>query len=104
MHPRLLLVPALLCVTAAFGQAPGEREPAGEPRSNQKIERLHHEDAGNSIDEVRVGGQVQSVTVQPRADVPAYEIQPNDLARTRPSENRDGFADRKQRVWNFLNF
>ena len=31
-----------------------------------------------------MGGQIQSVTVQPKANVPAYELQPSDLARSRP--------------------
>ena len=38
--------------------------------------------------------------MQPKAGVPAYELQPSDLARSRPGDNRDGLADRKQRVWN----
>jgi hypothetical protein len=102
MRATLLLI-ALLPV-AALAQAPLTREPAGEPRKNQKIERLHHEDAANTIDEVRVGGQTQSVTVQPKADVPAYEILPNDMARSRPSDSREGLSERKPRVWNLFNF
>ena len=62
------------------------------------------EDGGNRIEELRVGGETQSVTVQPKAPVPPYEIQPNDLARSRPSDSRDGLAERKQRVWNVLSF
>ncbi|HEX2546580.1 MAG TPA: hypothetical protein VHL79_16985, partial [Ramlibacter sp.] len=81
-----------------------EREGKLDPRKNQKIERIQVEDSGNKIEEVRVGGQTQSVTVQPKANVPAYELQPTDLARTRPSDGRDGFAERKQRVWNVFGF
>jgi hypothetical protein len=88
----------------AQAQAPITRDPVGEPRKNQKVERIHVEDGGNSIDEVRVGGQTQSVTVQPKANVPAYELQPNDLARSRPADSRDGLAERKQRVWNIFGF
>ncbi|HZN47483.1 MAG TPA: hypothetical protein VFB71_07645 [Ramlibacter sp.] len=105
MRPMPSLL-ALLLPLAALAQAPAtlEREPAGEPRKNQKIERIHTEDGGNTIEEVRVGGQVQSVTVQPKAAVPAYELQPSDLARSRPGDSRDGLADRKQRVWNLFGF
>jgi len=103
MRPVLLLI-ALLPAAAALAQPPLTREPAGEPRKNQKIERIHIEDAGNRIEEVRVGGQTQSITVQPKAEVPAYEIQPSDLARSRPSESREGMAGKSQRVWNVLNF
>jgi hypothetical protein len=102
----LLLSLAILLPSSALAQAqaPIEREPIGEPRKNQKVERIHVEDGGNTIEEVRVGGQTQSVTVQPKANVPAYEMQPSDLARSRPAESRDGFADRKQRVWNIFGF
>jgi starvation-inducible outer membrane lipoprotein len=104
MRP-LLLLPALVIPLAALAQTPPlAREAEGEPRKNQKIERLHSEDDGATIDELRVGGQTQSVTVKPKAAVPAYEIQPNDMARTRPAESRDGMAGRSQRVWNVLGF
>ena len=102
MRARFLLL-ALLPLTT-FAQAPIEREGKLDPRRNQKIERIQIEDAGNRIEEVRVGGQTQSVTVQPKANVPAYEIQPTDMARSRPSDGRDGFAERKQRVWNVFGF
>lgn len=103
MRVCLALV-VLLNAAPAFAQATIEREGKLDPRSNQKIEHIRTEDKGNRIDEVRVGGQTQSVTVQPKSGAPAYEIQPGDLARSRPAEGRDGFADRKQRVWNVLGF
>ncbi len=106
MRSSLLLLALLpACVLAqAPAQAPIEREGKLEPRKNQKIERIHHEDRGNRIDELRVGGQTQNITVQPKANVPSYEILPDDLARSRPSENREGFANRKARVWNVFDF
>jgi len=39
-----------------------------------------------------------------KAAVPAYEMQPSDMARTRPADSRDGMAGRSQRVWNVLGF
>lgn len=101
---RFALAPLLLATASAFAQAPIEREPDGDPRQNQKVERIRIEDKANRIEEVRVGGQTQSVTVQPKAGVPSYELQPDDLARSRPSESREGFSGRKQRVWNVLDF
>ena len=101
---RLALVSLLLAATSAFAQAPLERQPAGDPRQNQKVERIRVEDKANRIDEVRVGGQTQSVTVQPKAGTPSYELQPDDLARSRPSESREGFSGRRQRVWNIFDF
>jgi hypothetical protein len=95
----LALLPA--CVLA---QATIERDTALDPRKNQKIEHIHIEDAGNRIDELRVGGQTQSIVVQPKGHVPAYEMQPDDMGRSRPADSRDGFAGRKQRVWNVFGF
>jgi hypothetical protein len=103
MRKSLLLI-AVLAATPAFAQTTVEREGQLDPRKNQKIEHLRTEDKDNRIDEVRVGGQTQSVTVQPKSGAPAYELQPDDLARSRPSDGRDGFAERKQRVWNVMGF
>jgi len=104
MRPLLVLTALLFPLAALAQAAPVSREADGEPRKNQKIERLHTEDDGATIDELRVGGQTQSVTVKPKAAVPAYEIQPNDMARTRPADSREGMAGRSQRVWNVLGF
>ena len=101
-----LLTPLLLALlpAAVLAQATIEREGTLDPRKNQKIEFIRVEDAGNRVDEVRVGGQTQSITVQPKADVPSYEVLPDDMARNRPADSREGFSARKQRVWNVLNF
>ena len=69
---------------AGAGQIAGQKAPAradgsrrskqtADGRRNQKIERIRIEDAGNVIDEVRDGGQTQSITVQPatRTNPPA---------------------------------
>lgn len=96
----LLLIPLCAC-TLAFAQ--DEERP--DPRRNQKIERIVVEDGGARIDELRVGGQTQSITVQPKANVPEYEFQPTDLSRSRPVENRDGTSSSgSPRVWNLFKF
>jgi hypothetical protein len=102
MRARFLLL--ALLPASVLAQATIDRETAVDPRKNQKIERIRIEDAGNRIDELRVGGQTQNITVQPKANVPAYEIQTDDLGRSRPAESREGFAGRKPRVWNVLGF
>jgi len=101
MRPSLVPI-LLLCALPAFAQTAVEREGTLDPRKNQKIEHIITEDKDNRIDEVRVGGQTQSVTVQPKNGAPAYEIQPTDMTRSRTAQDRDGFAERKQRVWNVL--
>jgi hypothetical protein len=106
MRSLLLLCAALLAAPAVMAQGASlQREPAGDPRRNQKVERIVIEDSANRIDEVRVGGQTQSITVQPKAEVPAYEIQPTDMLRTRPGDHREGLSGATgQRVWNVFRF
>lgn len=111
-----IIAPALAVVLASMAWA--QQQPAAEPASsaptekpsgepadkyNQKAEYLHVEDAGSRIDEVRIGGQTQSIHVQPKVgNMPAYEVKPTDGARSRP----DGFGETqsKKRVWNIGNF
>ena len=76
---------ALLTCAATAQQAPADKSGG---RKNQKIERIHVEDSGSKVDELRVGGQTQQIVVQPKSRVPAYEIRPKD----------------GQRVWNVLGF
>ena len=119
MHPRSILLPALLAWTACWAQPGGQNGPQPAPqarealqkpeqlegRRNQKIERIRHEDAGSVIDEVRYGGETRSIAVQPKANVPGYEIQPTDMARSRPADHRDGMGSATgTRVWNVLRF
>jgi hypothetical protein len=105
----LLLVPLLACAALAAQTVPPapmvqESQPL-EGRKNQKVERIHIEDSGATIDETRYGGQTQSITVQPKANVPEYEIQPTDLGRSRPADHRDGMSNATgQRVWNVFKF
>jgi len=100
---RLIVSTLALLACAAHAQtAPlvQESQPL-EPRKNQKIERLHSEDNAVKIDEVRYAGQVQSITVQPKGDMPAYEIVPANPARN--GDSRRGSTG-GERVWNLFNF
>jgi hypothetical protein len=114
MRATCLLLLSLAACTAALAQTPApipapqgdlQDEALPDPRRNQKIERIRVEDGGARIDELRVGGQTQSITVQPKANMPEYEFQPSDLARSRPADSRDGLSSpSSQRVWNLLRF
>ena len=78
------------------GQAARAVEPSVQPGpGNQTIERIRTEDAGTRIDELRVGGQTQSISVQPKNDMPAYEIRPADA---------QGGPNAGKRMWNFFKF
>ncbi|MEP6772259.1 MAG: hypothetical protein ABI893_10695, partial [Polaromonas sp.] len=84
---------------AAEAQAP---VPAGRP--DKAIQRIRTEDSGSRIDELRVGGETQQITVQPKVGTGAsYEVKPAEGARgTAPaSTNNDTNGSR---VWNVLKF
>ena len=88
--------PALASPAPAHG--PVVRDQTTSDGASQRIERIELEDNGNRIDELRVGGQTQSITVHPKADVPSYNVQP---ANPSHPDGRDGAG---RRTWNVLSF
>lgn len=105
MRAIIVYCALLACVGARAQALPDESPQPAEGRSNQKVERIRVEDGGARIDELRYGGQTQSIVVQPKANVPEYEFQPTDLARSRPADPRDGQSSPSSaRVWNLLRF
>jgi hypothetical protein len=74
-----------------------------DPRKNQKIEHLHAEDNAVKIDETRYAGQTESVTVQPKDGMPAYEIVPPSPARA-PADDSRRASPSGERVWNVFHF
>ena len=99
---------AQTAATAPAASSPPAVQPGTNPSSRRPdaaIQRIRTEDAGSRIDEVRVGGETQSITVQPKTNLPAYEVLPNDGAKgggTAPSASGAGSAGK--RVWNVLKF
>lgn len=75
-------------------------------RLNQRVERIRIEDGGSRVDEVRVGGQTQSITVQPKAGstMPEYEVQPSDGPRAQPGGRNGSETITGPRVWNVMKF
>jgi starvation-inducible outer membrane lipoprotein len=102
------LLLAICSAASAQTAAPVPDAPraAGRSERPQKAtERLHTEDAGSRIDEVRVGGETQSITVQPKTgtNVPAYEVRPSDSTKgSAPGSSSSGTTG--SRVWNVLKF
>lgn len=43
--------------------------------------RISHQDAGSRVDELRVRGQTQEITVTPAGQLPSYEVQPGNSQR-----------------------
>ena len=105
---------ATLFATLCAAQTPTQPAPAAAPasaaatpsaRPDQTIQHIRTEDAGSRIDEVRVGGETQSITVQPKVGngIPAYEVKPSDTARgAAPSTSKNDTTG--SRVWNVLKF
>ena len=97
----------LLSAASAFAQVPAPATPDGadDPRRNQRVERIVHEDGGTRIEEVRYAGQTQSITVQPKAAVPEYEVAPATPSRNRVADERTGTGTGGgQRFWNVFRF
>ena len=92
---------------AVAAPAPQGREDnsAETGKHNQRIEHIRVEDAGSRVDETRVGGQTQSITVQPKVGtMPQYEVQSNDGARAARNRDNNSGDTTGTRVWNFLKF
>ena len=103
---RLALLTVFLA-TAASAQTPADlARGQPDPRQNQKIERTVIEDESARIEELKVGGQTERVTVQPKGSaLPAYEIEPTHLARSRPADSREGLSGTNgKRFWNLFSF
>ncbi len=82
---------------AAVADAPAPME--------RRIQRVTVEDAGSRIDEVRYGGETQSITVQTPGAMPRYDVIPAHGARQRPAGERDGApGSTGKRVWTIGNF
>lgn len=102
----MVLPPALAQAPTAAEQAPAATaapvDRSAEPldgRRNQKIEHITVEDTGARVDEMRYGGVTQSITVQPKNAMPAYQVQPTDERRARQGDGNGG-----SRVWNVMKF
>lgn len=89
----------------AAAPAPGGplvREETKMDAGTQRIQRIQVEDSGSRIDEVREGGETTSIKVQPKANVPPYDVQPADMMRPVVPEGVPGGAG--QRTWKILSF
>jgi len=109
MRSRFLAFVPFLAYGAAMAQAatalPVQESAPLDPRKNQKIEHIHVEDNAVKVDELRYAGQTQSITVQPKDGLPAYDVQPANVGRGRAGDRRDGLgSEGGERVWKLFNF
>ncbi len=82
MRSALLFALTLSCASLCWAQpavtAPAPQLPASSSAGaiEKRTEHIHIEDAGSRIDELRVGGETRSIHVQPKGDMPAYQVAP----------------------------
>jgi len=80
-------VRSLLCagvVMSGVAQAQSTTPPAPMPQpsasatvaADPSARHIRIEDAGNRIDELRVGAETRSITVQPQGNLPSYQVEP----------------------------
>ena len=88
MRSSYFLFPLLLACGLAWSQTPPPATSTAPTASSTRasveprIEHLRVEDAGARIDEVRVGGETQSITVQPKGGMPTYQVEPKTGERS----------------------
>ena len=97
-----LLAPLALAQPAPATAGSLARDEPVLDRRTQRVEHIQHEDAGSRVDELRVGGETRSITVKPKAGVPAYDVQPADASGAGNREAAPGGAGR--RVWKLHQF
>jgi hypothetical protein len=112
IRPLMLALPLLALVPAPFAlaQQPAATAPVAAAQApaasaGDRIERITHEDSLSRIEELRVGGQTQSIEVQPKNGAPAYQITTEQglaPARGDVAGQRTGNAGRSS--WRILSF
>lgn len=108
MRPAAIFLHALLLAAGAASAQPAPRAPVQRDGQaalpgDQRIERIRVEDDAAVIDELRVGGQTQSIAVQPKGAAPGYEITPDGGPRG-AGKRDERTGETGQRVWNVLKF
>ncbi len=110
-RPSILLLPALLGALLALPAGAQTVAPAADaPRSpaasapGDRIERITNEDALTKIQELRVGGQTQSIDVAPKNGAPAYQITPQPAGALPGETGGKPTGNAGRSSWRVLNF
>ena len=91
---------AALLLPSLHGAVHAQNMPSTVPEP--AVEHIRIEDDRARIDELRVRGQTQRITVQPKKGGKAYEVLPADGSRDLSSDATRGAAG--QRVWHLFSF
>lgn len=111
---RIAAVSACLFVASARGadapaaperELPAEAAAAADRASNEpNVQRTVIDDGRARIEELRVRGQLQKVTVDPKGRAPSYEIIVGDGSRDLSEGANTSRGAAGKRVWNVLRF
>lgn len=89
MRPLLTTTLLLASLSTSWAQSPAPSTPlvdgtqaAASAAIEKRTERIRIEDKGSRIDELRVGGETKTISVQPSGSMPAYDIQPSTGERS----------------------
>ena len=94
--------PAATAASAALPLEDVEPKPSRFPEP--AIKRTVIEDRTARIDELRVRGQLQKVTVAPKGNAPGYEVLLGDGAHSVGEDPGTSRGSAGKRVWNVLRF
>jgi len=101
----LVTAVAIAVAAAAAPVAAADTEAAATPAAGEPaVRRTVIEDGRARIDEVRVRGQLQRVTVEPKGRAPSYEIITGDGSHDLSDGTNTSRGAAGKRVWNVLRF
>lgn len=104
MKARSALLALALCGTSGMALAQAAAAPAPAP-AEPRVERIVHEDEGSRIEELRVRGTTQRISVQPKVGTAkGYEILVGDGSRDLGEGVNTSRGAAGKRVWNVLSF
>ena len=104
MRALYILTPVLSLTLLGLSPAWAQTPAAPAAPIDQRIQRIEVQDSGARINELRVGGETQNITVQPSNGMPAYEVVPANGSRRAMDERDGGSGSVGQRVWKLLSF
>ncbi len=109
--PVLLSICLAAVLPAAAQTPPTDVKPAStavatpNPPTEKRVERIHIEDAGSRIDELRVGGETRTISVAPKGGMPTYEVEPATANQSPGTTERSSAgATGGTRTWKILGF
>ena len=102
--PKAPAVPAVAPAEAAATSSPAPMEADARLGGEPAVRHSVIEDDRARIDELRVRGQLQKVTVAPKGRVPAYEVLTGDGFHATAEDPGTSRGSTGKRVWKVLRF